>query len=137
MEYTLHTPDSFGDELITKLSATERHWRKAGMDSLHEMARIAHSEAAKTPTSYIRFGVYWWALKRVLIEKGLLPDGMTADDAMLRGIYSGSDDAKTVMLAFMFRDWHDATKFASCRETVVNDNGEGYVLLDPDMEIPM
>jgi hypothetical protein len=134
--YTLHTPELYSEELRMRLFQAEKHWMLKGSNAAQTMAEIAAREAARSPTAYLRFGVYWWGLKRVLIGRGLLSESMTTDDAMVRSVYSASDDSKTIVLAFIFREWHDATQFAGNRETATNNDGFTYTLIDLELEIP-
>lgn len=133
--YVNYLPESFADELESRREQYMEHYREQGGAALSEMAQIAHKEAKAGNGAYLRFGPYWWALKQVLIESGLLPDSMTTDDVMVKSIYSGDDEIDTLILAFIFRDMYDNTLFQGTREFITGEDGFSYQLFDEDIEL--
>jgi hypothetical protein len=84
-------------------------------------------------TKYLRFGPYWWAVKRILIAAdigvGNYVEKMWADE------YACADDELTLVAAWAFAE--DATgRFGVLTREYELDNGMDFVLHDPDMEDP-
>lgn len=61
------------------------------------------------PFSYIEYGPYWPALKRVLHAHGVI--GPNIPDEWLIKTYGGKTDAETIVMAEAFRDFNMATYF--------------------------
>lgn len=61
------------------------------------------------PLSYIEYGPYWPALKRVLHSHGVI--GPNIPDEWLIKTYGGKTDAETIVMAEAFRDFNMATYF--------------------------
>jgi hypothetical protein len=83
-------------------------------------------------TKYLRFGPYWWAVKRILlaadIGAGQYIEKMWADE------YACASDELTLVAAWSFADDHGQFGVLT-RE--YNLDGVTFVLHDPDMEGPL
>ncbi len=134
--YTQFTPVFFADELTSRKEQYLKHWEGQGKDPVHEMAQIAYREVRTKRDAYLRFGPYWWAVKQVLQETGLLPGSMPTDDSLVKSIYSGGDEIDTLILAFVFREYYDANFFQGTREFNTGDEFS-YQLLDEDVELEL
>ena len=53
------------------------------------------------PRSYLHYGPYWWAIKKILVDNGVLLGRATEED--VRSVYSGETDEETIVMAEEFR----------------------------------
>lgn len=86
----------------------------------------------RNPASYVEYGAWWWAVKRVLAENGT--NFGNNDDDRLRSEYIGLDDIQTLVLADYYRQAYMRHYFAGNRQFILSDGSE-YTLYDPDMEM--
>lgn len=85
------------------------------------------------PRSYITYGPYWWALKKVLIAHGAAPG--TAMDEDVAAVYCGRTEEETLVLADDFKDRIYEENFPSGTRTFTLDaEADDYRLWDPDYE---
>ncbi|MCA8037043.1 hypothetical protein LGM46_29170 [Burkholderia arboris] len=86
--------------------------------------------------NYLRYGPYWWAVKRVLRDEGL--DIGEYDDEAWANEYSQKtgegevDPARTLLAAWEFGDANIGQHGISTREYDID--GIAFVLYDPDQE---
>jgi hypothetical protein len=83
-------------------------------------------------TAYLRFGPYWWAVKRILIAAdigvGTHVETMWADE------YACADDEQTLVAAWSFAS--DATGRFGVMTREYDLDGITFVLYDEEMEAP-
>lgn len=86
------------------------------------------------PRSYVEYGPYWWALKKVLIAHEMAPGSIV--DEEVAAVYCGKTEEETMILADDFRDRIYQENFPTgTRYFLLDADGEGeYVLNDPDYE---
>ena len=84
------------------------------------------------PKSYLEFGPYWWAMKKVINARGgNLGESM---DEEIAAIYKGSNDEETFTAAFMFMEYYLDFLFKGCRSFQLEEGAEEWILRDPDIE---
>ena len=127
--YTNFLPESYAEELQSRRDMYMKHYSNSGQDALSEMSKIAMRESSK---GYIRFGLYWWALKDVLMRNDDLLDIGNETNKVVGGIYKGDTDIDTLILAFIFRDWYDQSQFQGSDIFQSSDDFQ-YHLVDHDM----
>jgi hypothetical protein len=98
---------------------------------------IAHNLASR-PRSYVEYGPYWWAVKRILNSAGA-GLGNTMDDEMANRWCVKNSDGKvsvprTLVAADLFKQGYNDTFFAGTVDFQINDDGDIYSLHDSDME---
>lgn len=71
------------------------------------------------PKSYLEYGPYWWAMKKVINARGgNLGDTM---DEEIATVYKGSSDEETFTAAFMFMEYYLDFLFNGCRSFQLED----------------
>ena len=96
---------------------------------------IAHNIIHSDPYAYLQLGVYWWAVKKILKERGLFIAGDVESPALAIAYTIPESEQVTIYAAFAFRDWFIDHCFIESREHVLdNDTGETYILGDADHE---
>jgi len=135
MKYEFYLPDNIlkKEQLEENATQVELFWKNKDKAPVVELATIARDFVLKKPDNYIRFGVYWWELKRILIEHGMFNSEMPEKDEVVRSIYSGSNDLNSIILAYEFKTIYDKTFFQGVKEFIINDDGDKYLLHDDDM----
>lgn len=87
------------------------------------------------PLRYRDFGPYWWAVKAILIQKGLSKG--TIENGLIAAEYRGETDHETIAAAQLFADYYRATYFIGTNTFELNeDSDEIWTLYDPDYEQP-
>ncbi|WP_370846660.1 hypothetical protein [Parasutterella sp.] len=90
------------------------------------------SQIKYEPKSYLEYGPYWWAMKKVINARGgNLGDTMDEEIAI---VYKGSSDEETFTAAFMFMEYYLDFLFNGCRSFQLEDGAEEWILRDPDIE---
>ena len=88
---------------------------------------------AKSPSRYLDYGPYWWASKDVLRDQGYAVGDQT--DPLVAREYKGDSPVGTLIAADEFRSQYLATQMVGANQHLLNaQDGEWYVLFDPDME---
>lgn len=82
-------------------------------------------------TEYRSFGVYWWALKKLLHQHGYNVSGNI--DADLARQHCGKTDAETITACELFRDSVASRYIKGNSEYAIN--GAKYNLFDEEMEL--
>lgn len=102
------------------------------------MAEVLVKKIKSSKSAYLRFGAYWWALKAALIEKGY---DFTPDcEPLIKEAYCGRDERGnfsadvTMVAAYEFANWYDATQFQGGREFDLFGDGEYWSLSDDLVE---
>ncbi len=102
------------------------------------MAEVLVQKIKSSKSAYLRFGAYWWALKVALIEKGY---DFTSDcEPLIAEAYCGRDELGnfsadvTMVAAYEFSGWYDATQFQGVREFDLFGDGEFWSLSDDSVE---
>lgn len=112
--------------------------RNAGISHSDFMAEVLVKKIASSKTAYLRFGAYWWALKAALIAKGYDFSGEV--EPIIQAAYCGRDEGGefdpdvTMVAAFEFANWYDATQFQGVREFDLFGDGEYWSLSDETIE---
>lgn len=102
------------------------------------MAELIVRKIRSNKTAYLRFGAYWWALKAALIAKGYNFSGV--GEPIIEMAYCGLNEAGafdpdvTMVAAFEFSTWYDATQFQGVREFDLFGDGEYWSLSDETIE---
>lgn len=123
-------------ELTAKKKASYAKNPHENMDFV-AFACYAISENIKAkPIRYRGYGMYWYALKQVLIKHGYdfgIADFGKYDDLDMANNYAMQDDEQTIVMADSF--WHEMarTTIQGNREYTL-ENGELYILDDEQME---
>lgn len=81
---------------------------------------------------YLVYGVYWWALKDVLIKQGYDILGDEADHVMANR-FKGSNDSETLVAADLFYQSMSDQVMVDNRDWQIDDD-LSYTLYDADME---
>ncbi len=83
---------------------------------------------------YLRYGPYWWAVKRILTAHGVAvgeqQDPMWADEFTVRGEDGAPDDALTLLAAWEFAD--DNMRSSGILTNEYDLDGIAFVLYDQD-----
>lgn len=88
-------------------------------------------ELQKDPKRYLEFGVYWFALKKALLEYGYNFGDYT--DSVMADEYSGKTASHTFVAAYKFSEFYLQNYFVGNREFEL-DNDVTWTLYDSDME---
>ncbi|NDI85069.1 hypothetical protein [Undibacterium crateris] len=102
------------------------------------MAEVMVRRIQSSKAAYLRYGAYWWALKAALIEKGY--DFSGVGEPIIEMVYTGLNESGlfdpdvTMVAAFEFATWYDATQFQGVREFDLFGDGEFWSLYDESME---
>ena len=132
---TISLPSSFAEILEERREETKKFWEGKNLDPVLESLKIALRESQKSRGAYLRFGVYWWALKKVMADHELIPSSWSTDESTIRYDYCGKDELDTIILAFIYRDYYNENLFQGTREFNLNNNGDTHVLFDEDFEL--
>lgn len=96
---------------------------------------------SKKPLDYLRYGCYWWAVKKILADNGYIFGLGKDEDSLLLDKYSvknsdGTINAElTLVAADMFKSFYDQNYFVGTQTFYLGDNNTNqYTLLDEDME---
>ncbi len=81
---------------------------------------------------YLQYGLYWWAVKRILLTNGFFKDDNI--DVSIASVYRGESDLKTLILAYEFADYYNGNFYQGTREFDINDT-DNYVLFDDELEL--
>lgn len=93
---------------------------------------IVLSQLKYHPMSYLEYGPYWWAMKKIINARGGdLGDSM---DEEIASVYKGSNDEETFTVAFMFMEYYLDFFFKGCRSFQLEDGQDEWILRDPDVE---
>ena len=105
-----------------------------------DVFKVVYAYVKRRPDAFLSLGVYWWAVKDILQQRGFDLAGHIESPAMV-DLYSvkhpdGSTHPQATMLAaFEFRDWYFEHYFEGNRSFVVNDDtGDIYTLTDDEYE---
>lgn len=110
---------------------------KTDKSFLEFAVQTLYNNIKQKPIRYRAFGMYWYALKTLFIERGLdfgiAGFGNDMEDD-IKAIYRGGTDEQTVVIAEAF--WEDmrATYIEGNQQYTLNDKGETYILWDEEME---
>lgn len=95
----------------------------------------------KNPSSYLAYGVYWWAVKQILADNDYIFGLNKDDDSLLLDKYSVKNDDGTVnkeltlVAADLFKNYYQQNYFVGTSTFYLGDNSTNqYTLLDEDME---
>lgn len=98
---------------------------------------VLYNNIKQKPIRYRAFGMYWWALKALFVERGLdfgiARFGQETDDEIAK-LFCGGDDEQTVVIAEAF--WEDmrATYIEGNQVYPIKHYGQDYILWDSEME---
>lgn len=95
--------------------------------------------ATRTPTTYLRYGCYWFSVKDVINRNSGDGDGLgSVTDDTVTGIYKGEDDLQTLIAAHQFYEAYLSSFFDGARMFVLGEDDTGadiqWQLFDDDME---
>lgn len=125
------TQEEWDNEVAKFQAGLRKNLNDPNADLAEHGARIIKARFADNMTHYLEFGVYWFAVKKV-IQK-YYPDafGDYFDEEMVKE-YSGKTDAHTLVAAERFKDFYRETYFQGNREfTLEEDDDREYYLSDP------
>lgn len=136
METTAFTEYKFDPEYLATLTAEKAAGLKANTgksDLLGYGLAVVARRLEKDARRYRDYGVYWWALKSLLRNAGLLVGDQT--DPLIEREYKGATALETLVAADEFRSQYLATFFVYTNEFQLSaDSPEPYRLFDFDME---
>lgn len=91
---------------------------------------VARTEALlrQDRQNYKRFGVYWWAVKAILLERGKLDAGDYASAWLAQEYTVNSDPELTLLAAWNFADGNTFSP-----ETEFEIDGKLWLIDDPEM----
>jgi len=104
-----------------------------GMKTLKTMRDVV----IKNPIMYRSFGMYWWAIKSIMIEEGLLDKQYTVDKEVVNEVKMTKDIFSIAAALAFHQQSLDNQSSKNNMSTVFNENGESvdYMLLDDDLEM--
>lgn len=120
------------DYLIDKMA--DLQVQVGGRELLPIFIEQTRKVLGKSPAAYLRYGPYWWAMKRILraggVSVGVYDEPVWADDfAMMNG--DGTVNAELTLLAgWEFADLQNGTYGVLTSEYPIGDRT--FVLHDPD-----
>ena len=101
MAYTAYIFDpSF---IKSRLATYKKNLRRyKGHDNLVGNAVLVIRERLENdPRGYLNYGPYWWGIKKILVDNGVLLGSATDED--VRSVYAGETDEETIVMAEEFR----------------------------------
>ncbi len=127
-----YLPDSLLSEakLAKKVKWVSDTWEKRGKDPVEASAQTILKNVSRN--GYLQYGMYWWAVKRVLLDNGFFKDDNI--DESVASVYRGESDLKTLILAYEFADYYNGNFYQGTREFDINDT-DNYVLFDDELEL--
>lgn len=137
MKQYLFDPDFLAEETAKKKRSYEKN-KRSDMD-FESFACYAIAQNIKNkPVRYRAYGMYWWALKQVLIENGHdfgIIDFGKDNDGIMSELYRGSNNEETIVAADAFwREMLRTTIQGNNQYLLDNQTGEVYILADAEME---
>lgn len=123
------------DAIAARISELNEELKQsgAGGDLLTVGLDVIAQRVTNDPRSYLDYGPYWWALKKLLIAKGKAA-GEFVDDFIAKE-YKGETDLETLVAADMFRDLCLGMYFRYTNEFLLDpDSAKNWILNDPDYE---
>jgi hypothetical protein len=108
---------------------TVAQWKGKFLESMKKMLR-------KQPLRYRGYGPYWWLIKKMFIDQGVLDFGEDIDRQWFDSVDYG-DDTVNLVAAFAYEDARFATvNIYEGIHTMETDTGTiDYLSSDEDMEI--
>lgn len=126
----LFEPDYLTKKTNTAIETLGKN--KPDADFVEFASAIIYDRLKADILRYRVYGAYWWALKGVLARQGYNVGDNTNDD--LAAVYSGDNDAQTLVAADMFFLAMSNTKPVDNTNWTLDNRKPDYVLYDPDME---
>lgn len=111
---------------------------KAGFVSTHQWIASflngVKTMVSHNPTSYRTFGPFWWPLKAMMQNAGLI-GGEPVDKSLIEQADMGSPELN-VAAAFAFQEWVLNSQIVGNTFPVTTDDGdtEDYTLIDEELE---
>ena len=136
MKFTQYLP---ADNLESAFNEEKALYRAHHTDNYNDfLMGLAAKEVANQNTGgYLKFGPYWWALKAVLSNNGYYygdsMDGLVAAAYSVKDDLGNIDEQLTIAAAFAFRDHYLETYFIGNNQFELFDDGQFYILEDPDI----
>lgn len=89
--------------------------------------------------AYLRFGVYWWAVKRIMHKKGFAGynedvEGYIADTFVYRNEQNQVDELVTLIAGWEYKDQYNQQYLQGTRQFSL-PNGDLYLLYDAEWEL--
>lgn len=122
------SPDFLGQKLseLASVASDKRNMLRVMCESV--IVRIKLS-----PSAYLRFGPYWWAVKQTLTDNGFNL-GQTVNPLMANRFMQSSPEL-TIIAGWECADHVQANYFDGTRDFTLDAEGEDvFSLFDPDME---
>lgn len=109
---------------------SEDAWRTKLLTSFANMVK-------KHPLSYRAFGPYWWLLKSMFVECGIVRFGTTIDAEWLEATTYGDDTLNLLAVYAYYSHSFETGLQRSNTHTIPLDDGEAlhFVLADDEVEI--
>ena len=131
-QYSQDQDDNFLEKEVIRVADI---WKEKGSDNPVKSALSTVFENIKKDSSnYLRYSLYWWEVKRLLIEHGFMDSNLLDDDESVRQIYKGKTDMETIILASVFANYYIQTYLKGTRDMDINGE-DSYRLFDDDMEL--
>lgn len=89
------------------------------------------------PTIYRSYGAYWWAVKRIMIEHGVIVFGQTVEIGDIEQFFIENDEALTLVAAILYQQWivnNASPDVADHLLPLVDGDDVEYSVIDDEME---
>lgn len=112
------------------LSPNKHQWMISVLTSMRDMV-------TKDPINYRSFGMYWWSIKSLMINQGLLSNQYTVDNDIVKEVSLGSELLDVAAALSFHQQSFDSQSSKNNSSSVFNKDGESmdYMLLDDDFEM--
>ena len=139
----MNNPDLYPyEEVKAFFESNKRVYEKAnpGKNYDEDFYQITYDYLKKDRLNYVKFGLYWYAVKRVLAEKGFNACRFLDDNPpfvenayVMRDPDGSINPLLTLSAGWIHRDEYNATYFQGNRDFTLF-NGEMHHLSDPSFE---
>lgn len=127
----IFSPDFIKNRLETTRGNLKKNKGLEGDAADSFVINVIAKRLLQKPGSYIDYGPYWWALKKVLADHG--HDFGDEGHPTIEAVYRGQSAVETAIMADEFRTEKARSMFFGERTFVLGE-GETMTLFDSDME---
>lgn len=123
-------------------SSFESKEKNAGLKFEDELPKFTLKFLQEDPLNYLLFGVYWWPIKKVLREQGLIPKSMLyVDSPIIEDAYTVKDEEGNSMpygafiAGYKMKDYCRSKYFFGNRDFFpFGEDQDVYTLVDEEWE---